>query len=864
MLEFTGNLEELETDASDLIFDGSALWSAGNLIDSSFRGLDSYYSAPEAEQLFATTGPVATVGDDFATELETVGTALAAYAAEVRPLVKRLEELQEEARAFRTSIAGDEHWKDDESKANENAARRSEMQRVWEAFTDAERACSNKIYALYTGFRLVPDDGQGKKPGENEYGYSADMLEDAEGLPWGDKTVESIRWFEVHRQAKHFIWDGLVMDFGVGTVKGLGALVGLSDDVSAGQAWSNLGKVLTGLGMLIAVPHALAVPDKYMPKYLQESRTALKEAGKAMISYDQWGKDNARALGGTTGNVLTTIFTGGAGTAAKAGTFAKVVSVTGKAARFIDPMTYVVKGAGAGVKFSAVKLGDALANLKMLRTGEYLRIGEGAYRLPDTPASRAEAAAFPPERFERLEDFDGNTIYADKANKGEWFNPDGTRYTEKPAPLERSADQRAAAGDEAAKPREPALVGATARAGETSAHTGDGFEPGAARGADDGAGAARDLTSGRTGDASSGQQAGRGQGGDNGIPTRSGGSGGGLDGPGHGGDDALGNAGPADDAARDAGDGAADQADAGSGPSRDGGRQLTVEELREIRDEHVRLANENPDWFKDYYRTNEQQTKAWRRDIYAKYEGDYLTELTKDASGKWVAKHDMAYGVPETRFNPTPYSRESAPDQVQTHLDDVSTIRRQGMELTAAEKAYKKNPSAENLDAVQRAREALGGRANNSKLGERLGEDAARYHVVPQHFDDPKWIELPKTPNGADAFDQLWELKNDELVIAEAKGPKADLDWRQGQVIKDGVKVPSGKMVKQGTLEYAETICAEMLDRAARSPRDARLALRILEAIENKKLHYVMIKANENTGKYSGAMLEHLKLFEGE
>ncbi|MEV8526407.1 hypothetical protein AB0451_19940, partial [Streptomyces sp. NPDC052000] len=109
----------------------------------------------------------------------------------------------------------------------------------------------------------------------------------------------------------------------------------------------------------------MAAPDSMMPKWFRESRTALKETGKALIAYDEWGKNPARAAGGVTFNVLTTIFTGGAGTAAKGGAIAKTISVLGKVGRVVDPMTYVFKAGTFGVG----KVGDLFTALKSLNSG---------------------------------------------------------------------------------------------------------------------------------------------------------------------------------------------------------------------------------------------------------------------------------------------------------------------------------------------------------------------------------------------------------------------------------------------------------------------------------------------------------------
>ncbi|MER5545723.1 hypothetical protein ABT072_25480 [Streptomyces sp. NPDC002589] len=79
------------------------------------------------------------------------------------------------------------------------------------------------------------------------------------------------------------------------------------------------------------------MPDKDMPSWLRESRNTMKQTGKALLAWDEWGKNPARAAGGVTFNVLTTVFTGGEGAAVagagKAGAVAKAISVAGKVER---------------------------------------------------------------------------------------------------------------------------------------------------------------------------------------------------------------------------------------------------------------------------------------------------------------------------------------------------------------------------------------------------------------------------------------------------------------------------------------------------------------------------------------------------
>ncbi|MFE1855632.1 ADP-ribosyltransferase, partial [Streptomyces sp. NPDC059489] len=196
---------------------------------------------------------------------------------------------------------------------------------------------------------------------------------------------------------KSFVWDGLIVDGVWGTIKGLGTLVGFGGWEAMGQAWKGLAQLATGL-VISSMPGAgalfWALPDDKLPSWLRDSRTAMKETGKALVAWDEWGKNPARAAGAVTFNVLTTVFTGGAGGAAsgagKAGAVAKALSLAGKAGKVIDPMTYVAKGAGAGLS----KIGDISKALKGVGNIEIPKLPDGSVHLPDG----------------RLLDADGNLI----------------------------------------------------------------------------------------------------------------------------------------------------------------------------------------------------------------------------------------------------------------------------------------------------------------------------------------------------------------------------------------------------------------------------------------------------------------------
>ncbi|MCX5388086.1 hypothetical protein [Streptomyces sp. NBC_00083] len=502
---FTGNLEQLTKDAAALTKQAGDFRDGGANVHKEFQGLSACYQAPEADQLFATTLPVKTKADDFADGLEKAAAALTEYETQVRPLVTKLQNLRTDAFAFTDSIAGDDHWRRDQKKIDHNKQLMDDVAATIAAFTDAERACHDKITALVGGSKLTVDDGS-HKPGM--YGYSADALKHAEETPWGgyaQREYTGARW--LWEQTKSFVWDGFIVDGVWGTIKGLGTLVGTDGWDKAGQAWTGLAKLATGL-VITATPLGAAywaVPDKDLPSWLRDSRTAMKETGKALVAWDEWGKNPARAAGGVTFNVLTTVFTGGAGSAAKGGAVAKVLSVTGKVAKVVDPMTYVAK---AG-KFGVIKVGDLFGNLKNITNGRYadLMANGGKY---DFDAAYPKTADVPVVKGNYIEWPGGSRLNLDD---GKVYKPDGTVA---PAKVELSADDIARLKSslphvDATVPggvKEPVLVGAGDRAGHVGDHptTPGPRTPGGTAGHtpggtahDLGHGAANDLDRGATG-----------------------------------------------------------------------------------------------------------------------------------------------------------------------------------------------------------------------------------------------------------------------------------------------------------------------------------------------------------------------------
>ncbi|WP_330348439.1 hypothetical protein [Streptomyces sp. NBC_00582] len=938
--QFTGNLFQLELDHAALKKDAGDVRTTGSDVDAQFQGLSAFYKAPEAEQLFATTKPVRTRADDFATDLETVSSALSSYATEIRPLVSKLLELKTKASTFVASVKDDDEWEYDEDKVDEHNRLRDDITATVAAFWAAERTCHNKITAIWGGTQMVAGDGSERK---DQYGFNAEDLKNAK-LPWGDPVEERHHWYEVGHWVKSFVWDGLIVDGIWGTIKGLGTLVGFGGWDAMGQAWKGLAQLATGLA-LASIPGVgtafWLIPDDKLPSWIRDSRTAMKETGKALVAWDEWGKNPGRAAGAVTFNVLTTVFTGGAGGAAagagKAGAVAKALSIAGKAGKVIDPMTYIAKGAGAGLS----KIGDiskalkGMGNIEIPKLPENaITLPEGTVKLPDGTFHLPEGAALPegatklPDGNVKLPDHtpalpEGSVkLPTDAGAPARYYDPQGNLLDENGTVLKEAQD---GPGDIVDQPdphtpasgadtphvdspaKEPALVGAGTHTAESGAqhinlgnsldtdlgdigrtadntptvHTGDNL-PG---------GTADHLPGGGVGDNtprnSIDTPAPVGTG-DNAIPgtstsdhapgghTTETGPAGGHDLPGHGpetppgaGLDDLGGLG---DDALDHADGLGDDTtppghhgDEGTGHgTHDGQRELTVEERKRIQEEHVWKANHDEAWRETHYNEIGRRRSAERI-----VDGVELPILTKDANGNWIARHDLPSGPSEVRFNPGHLGPETAAEHSRPHLDEAARNRRLSVDLINAEKKFEETPSTANAEELARAQEAyakhLKDIPNNSKHSEHLGEAAARHHVIPKEFPGADPVELPKTPNGANMFDDVYKLGDDgHYIIVEEKAPSGDLDWRQGKsdpdpadpTVHDGGA--QGMRVKQGTRPYIRTILAEMTNRGG---RDAEIAADLRAALRDGKLQYVLVKASDNAGhSYAGATIEHLKI----
>lgn len=480
--EFSGDLDQLEKDAGTLKKAASDIRGTGADVHKDFQGLTSCYTAPEADQLFATTLPVRDKADDFATKLETVSGALSTFASHARPLVQRMDELRGEAAAFRKSVEGDDDWRQDQDNIDKNAHLVHEIGRVWGQFQELERSTATKIDGQVGGTRWIADDGTHKK---GMYGFDADDAAKADDTPWG--TVDE-REYTGLAAAWHWTKDnvggalkGFFVDGVWGTLKGLGHMVNVFDWDTFTKTWKGIGDVFGGVSAYVMTPYDWAMDKMFGPADHSDTdrqKKALRDFGKSLIAYDEWGTNPARAGGTVAFNVLTLgagsflklgkagslgAKAGEAGEAGEAATAAsraaKVAHALGKGGRLADPMTYLAKGAG----FARLKVGDMMAGLRDLHTGTADDFLHGA----DTPAHTPVGVTDNSVRYP-----DGSILHED----GTMLTPEGKPH-QNPIPVESSATERLARNG-ASSPHtpahadQPAAVHVSGGAADSTAHTG--------------------------------------------------------------------------------------------------------------------------------------------------------------------------------------------------------------------------------------------------------------------------------------------------------------------------------------------------------------------------------------------------------
>lgn len=396
----------------------------GSNVNLKWQGMAGVYEAPESPTLLGLMAPVSSQATQAGDNLAEVSAALIAFANDVRPIKAELDALRVEAKAFVDSIQGGvqvreinpawsaaqspyggataaptyqgswgssttsstaattpdkyrtvtKEWHESQEHVDRNnellAAVNAQQVKLWEA----ERACANRIRALYGAAPLRAAQSE-----DDSLGYGIAEIPEGTEMPWGAEVerTEGCGEATVNFVFKDFLWEGIAVGGVWGTITGLGTLVlGYNPETgdffsgdAYGAAWGNLGMLLfagaanTGILAPIFQSDSLMQSmgmDGFLPQEVRDFKAQADEAaintGKALIAWDKWQDDPGTALGESVFNVGTALIpVGGAAVAGvkTASTAASVVSKMAKVVDFVDPAALAMNGAvrlgGAGL-----------------------------------------------------------------------------------------------------------------------------------------------------------------------------------------------------------------------------------------------------------------------------------------------------------------------------------------------------------------------------------------------------------------------------------------------------------------------------------------------------------------------------------
>lgn len=410
----------------------------GSNVHFKWQGMAGVYEAPESPTLLGLMAPVSSQATQVSDNLSEVSAALVAFANDVRPIKAELDSLRTQAQSFVDSIQGGvqvreinpawtaaqspyggatamptyqgswgsstassssaaapdkyrsvtKEWHESQEHVDRNneliAAVNAQQVKLWEA----ERACANRIRALYGAQPLHAATSE-----DDALGYGISEIPEGTDMPWGAEVerTEGCGEATANFVFKDFLWEGIIVGGVWGTVTGLGTLVlGYNPETGEffsgdayGAAWGNLGLIaVSGLANSPLLGGPLFWTDSvaqatgiggFLPQEVRDFKAKADEAalntGKALIAWDKWQDDPGTALGESVFNVGTALIpVGGAAVAGvkTASTAASVVSKMARVADFVDPAALAMNGAmrlgGAGISSLDSLIGRLGAN----------------------------------------------------------------------------------------------------------------------------------------------------------------------------------------------------------------------------------------------------------------------------------------------------------------------------------------------------------------------------------------------------------------------------------------------------------------------------------------------------------------------
>lgn len=411
--------DALETHAKALSDAGASINSSIGAASRTWTGLSGAYQAPEEGRVLAGFSPIAHRAAGLQGTAEQCCTALLSLAERTRDLKRRVETLRSEVSALDGLIVANDDW---QSKIDIVDQRRDMYDRcsaLAQEILDSDATCASAINVLAGGetvsAEVIPRhtlDGSTDVI-SNVFSHVQHFLgsdREIPDQPWGQANIS------VRAGGMASLGQGALASL-VGGAQGLYTLLGTTDKAEQMLAWQGIG---TLAGAAITSRNALA--DGKVSAAEVESMQILREAGKQVIYYDEWGRDPLYAAGGASLDIVG-LFAGGAGIGLKAGSVAGKAGTTagklggasldgakvgklppvlgGSAAGLGTAGTVLAKPGSLAVKISDVvmpettaKLLDTLSDAKveaLVPDGKTAAAAENLVRDADTPAVPEQA-----------------------------------------------------------------------------------------------------------------------------------------------------------------------------------------------------------------------------------------------------------------------------------------------------------------------------------------------------------------------------------------------------------------------------------------------------------------------------------------
>lgn len=382
------NIKPEQVDAAGTAFAtaGTDVQTRGSEVKTAWAGLGGSYTTPDSAELLAVMDGVETDTAALAGTMRKVSTAISDYATVVAPIARRLVELKAEAETFVAKalqgktvgpwdpehpanqgpvglvqhfgeILDDVHlrWDEYTPYVDENNELLTKVAEQETKLSQASTDCVNAINGLRTDMCIAEVQA---------VDYTA-AVKANEAMPWGSTGRGD--------QSCQESFDSGVGDAAVGTVEGLGGLIGYNSQTGewgdgewAGQSWLGFAESLGALALMGSPPLILAatLPPGVLPDVVRETAQGITAKQQAIVegfvgSPEDWRDDPAHAAGGAAFNIGT-LFIPGAG---EIGAGAKVAAVGSRvAAMAADGSRLAAFGskiAAAGT--TMVRVGDALS-----------------------------------------------------------------------------------------------------------------------------------------------------------------------------------------------------------------------------------------------------------------------------------------------------------------------------------------------------------------------------------------------------------------------------------------------------------------------------------------------------------------------